>query len=600
MEAPSRHGHGLIDTRRAAASAALLALSIGALAQSTTRVSTSPVNTQGNYHSFRGAVSADGRYVAFQSLASNLTLTDANSHLPDIFVKDRATSNTVFASVSSGGVQGNSGSIVPAVSADGRYVAYASFASNLVSVDTNGVYDVFVRDQLSGTTLRASEGAGGVEADGASQAAAISDDGRFVAFESEATNLVPGDTNGLTDVFVHDVQTGATLRVSVGAGGAQADGVSAWPSLSADGRYVAFESLATNLVADDTNDVSDVFVRDLLAGTTTRVSLGAAGAQGNLGSAHPSISADGRWVAFQSDASNLVLGDGNAATDIFVHDLQTGTTTRVSVSSAGAEANGQSLAQGTHLVSADGRFVAFDSSASNLVTGDTNAGSDCFVRDLLMGTTERVSVATSGAQAGSGSRAPWICGDGRYVAFESPASTLVVGDNNNMWDVFLRDRGPAPGVPYCFGDGSGTACPCGNGGGPGRGCANSLNASGARLVATGTPSVALDTLALLGDGMPNSAALYFQGTAQLNGTAGAVFGDGLRCAAGVVVRLGTKQNVAGASRYPGAGDATVSVRGAVPAGSIRYYQIWYRNADPGFCTPATYNLSNGLAVTWAA
>jgi hypothetical protein len=151
-----------------------------------------------------------------------------------------------------------------------------------------------------------------------------------------------------------------------------------------------------------------------------------------------------------------------------------------------------------------------------------------------------------------------------------------------------------PATAYCFGDGTGTACPCGNSGAAGNGCANSINANGANLTASGSPSISADTLVLLGSGMPNSSALYFQGTSQIS----TAFGDGLRCAGGTVIRLGTKTNVAGASQYPTGGDLSVSVRGANSAGNVRNYQVWYRNAAD-FCTPSTFNLSNGLNLTWA-
>jgi hypothetical protein len=159
---------------------------------------------------------------------------------------------------------------------------------------------------------------------------------------------------------------------------------------------------------------------------------------------------------------------------------------------------------------------------------------------------------------------------------------------------------PAPLVAFCFGDGSGTACPCGNAGAAGNGCANSLNANGANLAGTGSASIANDTLALVGTGMGNSSALYFQGTTQVGAGAGAAFGDGLRCAGGSVIRLGTETNMNGASVYPTGANPPVSVRGGITtAGSVRHYQCWYRNAA-AFCTAATYNLTNGLTVTWGA
>jgi Tol biopolymer transport system component len=573
-----------------------LATAALSLAQTTTRVSTTPINSQANYHSFYGAVSDDGLFVAFQSNASNLVLSDLNFHVPDIFMKDRTTSNTALVSVDSANMQGNSGSMAPSISSSGRYTAFESLASNLVAGDANGVWDVFVRDAVNGTTVRVSVSSGGVEGDADSRLAAISADGRYVAFESLASNLVPGDTNGVSDVFVHDTTTGTTTLVSADASGVPGNAASSWASISADGRFVAFESAATNLVASDTNGAVDVFVKDMLTGALARVSVDTTGAEANGASDDPSISPDGHCVAFESLASNLVPADGNGMTDVFVRDLTSGVTTRVSTSSTGVEGNSQSLVVGNHHLSFDGRYVAFESVASNLVAGDTNGTSDVFVHDRITGATERVSVTTSGVQGNSNSRGPSISADGRFIVFESSANNLVLGDNNLMWDVFLRDRGVDPSVSFCFGDGSGTACPCANNGTAGNGCANSLNPSGARLTGSGNPSLASDGFVLSGTGMPSSSALYFQGTATLGGGAGAVFGDGLRCAGGTITRLATKLNASGASRYPDVGDVPISIRGLVTAG-LRTYQLWYRNAA-AYCTASTFNLTNGVSVTW--
>jgi Tol biopolymer transport system component len=263
------------------------------------------------------SISADGRYVAFHSDASNLVPGDTNGTW-DIFVHDRLTGQTTRVSVASDGTQGNNGSGDPSISADGRYVAFTSEASNLVPGDTNGTWDIFVHDRVTGQTTRVSVASDGSEGYGSSFSSSISADGRYVAFSSWASNLVPGDTNGWADVFVHDRVTGQTTRVSVASDGTEGNHVSLLPSISADGRYVAFSSWASNLVPGDTNEVQDIFVHDRLTGQTSRVSVASGGTEGNGASEFPSISADGRYVAFYSAASNLVPGDTNGTWDIFV------------------------------------------------------------------------------------------------------------------------------------------------------------------------------------------------------------------------------------------------------------------------------------------
>src|SRR5438067_1693678 len=274
--------------------------------------------------------------------------------------------------------------------------------------------------------------------DGPTPPPSISADGRFVAFDSRATNLVPGDTNGRSDLLGHDRQTWITERMSVDGAGNQGNSDSDRPLISANGRFVAFNSRSTNLVPGDTNGTSDVFVHDRQTGTTERVSVDNTGNQGNGGSGVVAISADGRFVAFVSTATNLVPGDTNGVLDVFVHDRQTGTTERVSVDSAGNQGNGGSA---VFAISADGRFVAFVSSATNLVPGDTNGGQDVFVHDRRTGTTERVSVDSAGTESNGSSERPAISADGRFVAFWSSATNLVTGDTNGTSDVFVHDRG---------------------------------------------------------------------------------------------------------------------------------------------------------------
>ncbi len=345
---------------------------------------------------------------------------------------------TMRVSLDSAGLQGNSFSYLPSISADGRFVAYQSYATNLVPGDTNGHSDIYVHHLQTGQTTRVSLDSGGLQGDGNSWNPSISFDGRFVAFWSEATNLVPGDTNGYSDIFVHDRQTGQTTRVSVDTGGLQGNGGARDPVISSNGRHVTFVSYADNLVPGDTNGADDVFVHDRQTGRTTRVSVDSAGLQGNWYSHSPAITFDGRYVTFTSYSSNLVPGDTNGSDDVFVRDCQTGQTTRVSVDSAGLEGNGISL---DSAISSDGRFVAFESRSSNLVSGDVNDALDIFVYDRQMGETTLVSVNSGGRQGNKRSGNPSISADGRSVAFESRAFNLVPGDTNDFLDVFVHGRG---------------------------------------------------------------------------------------------------------------------------------------------------------------
>jgi Tol biopolymer transport system component len=391
-------------------------------------------------HSVRAQISADGRVVAFDSYATNLTSGDSRGFI-NIFVHERQSGLTTTVSTTTGGAPGNDHSVAPALTRDGGLIVFHSDATNLVSGDTNQLTDVFVHDRAAGTTARVNVGPGGAQAvGGPSLLPAISADGRYVAFESSARNLVPGDTNGRRHILVHDRSTGTTTRASVGPGGVQADGDSFFASISADGRYVAFESDATNLVPGDTNNRADVFVHDRATGSTTRVSVATGGAQGAGDSGRPRISADGQYVIFDAEAPNLVPDDTNAFADVFVHDRATGVTTRVSVATGGGQAMGGDSVLPS--ISADGRIVAFQSEATNLVAEDTNDLRDIFVHDRVTGATSRVSVATGGIQAqGGGAARPQISADGQVVAFESAATNLVPEDTNEVTDVFVHDRG---------------------------------------------------------------------------------------------------------------------------------------------------------------
>ena len=282
------------------------------------------------------------------------------------------------------------------------------------------------------TTHRVSVGTGG-QADGGSKTArrSVSSDGRFVVFQSDATNLVPNDTNAATDIFVRDRSLHTTSRVSTGSSG-QSDGDSDVPSISGNGRFVVFHSVATNLVPDDTNAVFDIFVRDRSRHTTSRVSTGSLG-QSDGPSYDASISFNGRYVAFESSATNLVAGDTNGFFDIFVRDRSLHTTSRVSNGSSG-QSNGPSNAA---TVSGDGRLVTFQSDATNLVAGDTNGETDVFVRNRSQHRTFMVSTGALGESDGPSFLAT-VSGDGRFVAFYSYGTNLVAGDTNGVPDVFVR------------------------------------------------------------------------------------------------------------------------------------------------------------------
>jgi Tol biopolymer transport system component len=356
---------------------------------------------------------------------------------------------------------GNGPSELPVISPDGRFVAFVSRASDLVANDTNdtnGQFDVFVRDLQTGTTTLVGINQAGTATSnrGSFGPLAISADGRFVAFHSGSSDLVATDTNEAVDVFVRDLQAGITTLVSVNSAGTDSGkGIdpffggplgSSNPTLCSNGRFVAFESSASDLVETDTNRESDVFVRDIQTGVTTLVSINSTGTDsgkpgsgkpGTRGSFQPVLSSDGRFVAFESDAIDLVPNDTNGQKDVFVRDLQTGTTALVSINQAGTTSgNGVSA---NPRISADGRFVAFVSQASDLVANDTNGEADVFVRDLQTGTTILVSVNQAGTATGNDrSSYPVISADGHFVAFVSRASDLVTNDHNDRSDVFVR------------------------------------------------------------------------------------------------------------------------------------------------------------------
>jgi uncharacterized repeat protein (TIGR01451 family) len=440
-------------TTAVAAAFALLAFVAGAAAQPapgfTELDSVSSAGMQGNQDSELPTVSADGRFVAFASLSDNLVPGDTNG-AADIFVRDRLVGTTERISVSSTGAQANAHSGLldgmggPSISADGRYVAFDSEASNLIKGDTNGAIDVFVHDRLTGTTERVSVASDGTQGNDSSTHASISADGNRVAFGSFANNLVQPDTNFAQDVFVHDRTTGTTVRVSDAPDGSQGNNWSFSPDLDGHGHVVVFDSFASNL-GGDPNATVQVFLRDLDTGVLEPISAAPGSTDFLENSNDGRISPDGRYVVFDQRSSTV------APRSIVLLDRMTGTREIDSVNDAGMSGNDDSS---NPVVSADGRFVSFASFASNLVSEDTNGRYDVFVRDRRASTTRRVSVGSSGEQGDLDSLGPAIDADGQVIAYFSDASTLVPesGQSFFAYDIFVRDARPPADLSLTLAD----------------------------------------------------------------------------------------------------------------------------------------------------
>lgn len=450
-------------------------------------VSRTPFGNPADQDCQAAVINSTGRYVVFTSAAGNLGADFAG--LLHVYLYDLDTGAMEVIDRSSGGQPGDGQASAVAINADGRYVAFSSTAANLVPGDANSSEDVFLRDRVNGTVELISRSTAGVQGDdqsGREFSVAIYPDGSCVAFASMASNLVPGDTNGTEDVFLRDRIAGSTELVSIPPPGAPAGAHSRSPSLSADGRFVAFQrgalvavrdrlAATTEVVSVDLDRTSagsvgppaitpdgrfvvfpnrtieqvggrtvttgEVYLRDRTLGTTERVSLGTGGASSTPFATvadRPGIAADGRFITFASTAGNLVPDDTYATSDIFLRDRQAGNLDSVSLGSSGAPA--VTYAQcSAPTVSANGRTVAFLSNAVNLVPGDANGVIDAFVYDHDTRTLQRASVSGTGTEGHGETTAASISPDGRFVAFVSLADDLVSGDTNNSPDVFLRD-----------------------------------------------------------------------------------------------------------------------------------------------------------------
>jgi hypothetical protein len=397
-------------------------------------------DAEGNASSYFPSTSDDGLLVAFVSNASNLIPDDTNER-DDIFVVDRSSGEVVRASVSSAGEEAettdrNGQAWLPQISGDGGSVLFSSYASNLVADDTNGVTDLFVHDLNSGETERVSVSSSGAQSNSEPFDAAINASGRFVAFSTLATTLSKDDAPNQWDVFLHDRKTGRTRWISRGFRGGKADDSSWRVSISSSGRYIAFDSDASNLVENDGNGTIDIFRYDRRTGKTILVSKGKNGEPADKGSFDPSISADGDLVVFQTGARNLVKQpDGNHARDVYLRDIDRKRNRRISLGIGGYEPDGSSFAP---RISADDRFVTYESDASNLVASDTNNVRDVFVFDRVGRSTTVVSVNDAGESGDDRSLNGGISADGCVVVFGSAAANLVEDDMNDSRDVFAR------------------------------------------------------------------------------------------------------------------------------------------------------------------
>ncbi len=445
-----------------------------------TRVSTDAAGAQGNAASGGGAFSPDGNKIAFSSNAANL-VPGTPTGKSYIFLKDLTTGAVTLVYSDAQGIQGTVRSFSQTFSPDGSKLAYVgnagsdlfvkdlatgavteipvdavnitgvvfspdgskiAFASSNTSVGHESYigYQVYVKDLVTGALTSAS-GPANSGVDFGSKNPSFSPDGSKIAFQSDVRLVAPDDLN-TQDIFVKDLTTGAITRVSVNGAGAPANGGSTSPRFSPDGSKIAFDSSATNLVAGDTNNTSDVFIKDLASGTVTRVSVDGAGAQLNGGSFFPRFSPDGSKIGFGSDATNLVAGDTNGVSDAFIKDLATGAVTRVSLDANGAQANAATPGLG---FLPDGSRIAFNSSASNLVPGDTNGQSDIFIKNLTHG-HEHSAVYLEHAAAVAVNTAPVTITDADNTAFGGGSLTAALTAGSHAGDGLMLIVSATPGT----------------------------------------------------------------------------------------------------------------------------------------------------------
>lgn len=552
-------------------------------------------------------ISGDGRCVAFISHDPNYVPGSGgalSAGFFNAFVRDRQAGVTSRIGLGVGGAP-NNGSVFPyAMSHDGNFVVFSSSATNLHPLDTDALFDLFLLDRASGALTLLSVSTAGTKGNAntgyendtfgfKSHSVGLSADHLRVAFDSQASNLVAGDLNGTTDVFLRDLASGTTTRISAGVGGAEANSWSQLPTLSADGRFVAFLSRASNLVAGDTNGFDDVFIADTLAATVSRVSLGVGGAQSDGGASNPFLCADGSSLYFESTASNLIAGPTSNSRDSFVRTLATGVNELVSLGVQGNVGNWYvEHHDGVNSLSADGRFALFRSFATNMVPVDVNGTApDLFLRDRLLGTTRLISVDQSGNQLKL-STVTWAgldaAGSSVSFSYQEPwgnASPAVMGDSNGGQDAFVNHRapscGPAP-TTYC------TPKVFSNG------CSLRFSTSGEPQLSGGA-----DAFHVVGLGAPKKVATLIWSLTQ----ASTPFGGGTLCLGAPIARTPGQQgqnlnhpppNLCARTLSFHFTQAYMSANG-LQAGDIVNCQWWAR--DNGYPAPDSIALSDGMSFT---
>jgi hypothetical protein len=399
-----------------------------------------------------GTISQDGRYMLFVSDATTLTADPDTNAKSDLYVRDLQTGTTTLVSMNATNTaacdNGVYDSAIPVISANGRYVTFVSDSTNLVTPTPSAYRHVYRRDLQTNTTILVSASTAGVPAGAHCDVPLMSDDGRYITFTSGATNLTTlADANGVSDIFWHDCEQNTTLLVSVNAAGTAAGSALAdSPCMSADGKYVAFHSMSNNIVASAVTGTGDIYRRDMFTNGTSSTVLvsartGTTTTAGNAASNNPVINATGQFVTFDSAASNLVTTDANGVQDIFRRDCTNNVTVCISAVDGGTTPGSANADYGPALMSADGRYVVFISDKTNLVTGDTNGGTDIFRRDCDTNKTILVSAkdGTTTITQNGGNSKPVVSADGRFVAFSSSQPDLTAHGNQGGYQIYRRD-----------------------------------------------------------------------------------------------------------------------------------------------------------------